>query len=50
MGQGYLDIFTTDHKATSVLLDTSILIYNIEGVEPYYLLVKKYSMISLTTT
>ena len=41
MEQSYLDFFTTHHKTPSVLLDTSVLIYYLEEIEPYYLLSEK---------
>ena len=36
MGPRILDIRSVDSQVVSVLLDTSILIYYLEGVEPYY--------------
>lgn len=41
MGSRILDIHSTDSQAVSVLLDTSVLIYYLEAVEPYYLLVEE---------
>ena len=41
MGSRILDIRSTDSQAVSVLLDTSVLIYYLEAVEPYYLLVEE---------
>ena len=36
MGSRILDFRSADSQTVSVLLDTSILIYYLEGVEPYY--------------
>ena len=36
-----LDFRSVDSQAASVLLDTSVLIYYLEGVEPYYLLAEE---------
>ncbi len=41
MGSGVLDFRSADSQTVSVLLDTSILIYYLEGVEPYYLLAEE---------
>lgn len=38
MGSRILDFRSADSQTVSVLLDTSILIYYLEGVAPYYLL------------
>ena len=38
MEQKVLDIHSVGSQATSVLLDTSVLIYYLEEIEPYYLL------------
>ncbi len=36
-----LDFHSVDSQATSVLLDTSVLIYYLEGIKPYYLLAEE---------
>ena len=36
-----LDFHLVDSQAASVLLDTSVLIYYLEGIEPYYLLAEE---------
>ena len=41
MGSKILDFPTANSHITSVLLDTSVLIYYLEGIEPYNLLAKE---------
>lgn len=41
MGSRVLDFRSANSQTVSVLLDTSILIYYLEGVEPYYLLAEE---------
>ena len=41
MGQKTLEIDSAGSETTSVLLDTSVFIYYLEGVEPYYPLAEK---------
>ncbi len=41
MGSRILDLRSVDSQVSSVLLDTSILIYYLEGIEPYYLLAEE---------
>lgn len=41
MGSRILDLRSVDPPVSSVLLDTSIFIYYLEGIEPYYLLAEE---------
>ncbi len=41
MGSGILGFRSADSQAASVLLDTSVFIYYLEEVEPYYLLAEE---------
>ena len=50
MGSRILDFPAASSHVPSVLLDTSVLIYYLEGIEPYNILAKEYFRMLLMKT